>query len=155
MATANPDTAFISSEVFVNGIASLLAYINDKRLENVLVIPDDMRLFWGRFPDASVAKAFLLFPDPWPKTRHARRRFVNPDNVAQLARILKPGAEFHIASDCAFYIDWTRKVMAEFHRFTLIRAAGVPPEGWVETRYERKALSAERRPFYLTFVKNL
>ena len=94
---------------------------------------------------------FLLFPDPWPKARHAKRRFVHPAVLPLLARVLKPGAEWRVASDDPTYQDWVTQVMADQALFAPAAQAAARPEGWPATRYEAKALRAGRRPLYWSF----
>ena len=141
----------IGCEPFVNGVASLLRQIDEGGLDNIRIHPDDARPLIDSLPDAAIARCFLLFPDPWPKARHHRRRFVQPATLDALARVLADGAEFRLASDDAGLIDWML-----FHlrrhpafRWTAERAADwrTRPEDWPETRYESKALHG--RPCYL------
>jgi tRNA (guanine-N7-)-methyltransferase len=113
--------------------------------------PDDARLLLRMLPDACLDRLFLLFPDPWPKTRHAKRRFVHPDMLPLLARVLRPRGEWRVASDDPTYQAWIADVMREqtlFDASPPIR--GRPPE-WPGTRYEAKALRAGRVPHYWVF----
>ncbi|GHU02782.1 tRNA (guanine-N(7)-)-methyltransferase [Alphaproteobacteria bacterium] len=151
LAAANPSRLFVGAEVFVNGIASMLRHISERGLRNVRLIADDVRGAYPLFPDGSLARAYLLFPDPWPKTRHESRRFVNPGNLDFLARALRAGGQFIVASDCDFYIAWTRARLAERAEFRETYASSAPPEGWVPTRYERKAKAGP--PFYLIYER--
>ncbi|MEO0034369.1 MAG: tRNA ((7)-)-methyltransferase, partial [Pseudomonadota bacterium] len=98
LAAQHPDIGMIGCEVFRNGIASLLGHVERRGLANVRLFPEDVRLLLPALPDASLERAFVLFPDPWPKARHAERRFVNPDNLDQLARLLSDGGEVRVAS---------------------------------------------------------
>jgi len=156
-AEANPTVGFIGAEIYVNGIASLLGHVDRRKLANVRIFPEDVRPLLDSLPDASLGRVFLLFPDPWPKRRHAARRFVNPANLARLARVMRPGAELRIASDDPGYIAWTLEQMlhrADF-RWLARRAAdwrGRPPD-WPPTRYEQKAVREGRRPAYLRFER--
>jgi tRNA (guanine-N7-)-methyltransferase len=154
-AARHPEIGFIGAEFFLNGVASLLGHLARGGIEYVRIHPDDARPLLKALPDRSLGRAFLLFPDPWPKARHARRRFVSPDNLAELARILKPGAELRIASDDAGYIAWTLEHLTRAPEFEwLARGPSdwrTRPEDWPPTRYEEKALQAGRRPAYLRF----
>jgi len=156
-ARRHPEIGFIGAEIFVNGVASLLAHIERLRLENVRVHTDDARPLLEALPDASVGRLFLLFPDPWPKTRHAGRRFIADAALDTLARILADGAEFRFASDDAGYVRWTlRHLMArpEFH--WLARRPSdwrERPADWPPTRYEEKAVAAGRHPAFLRFER--
>jgi len=156
-AQRHPDVGFIGCEVFVNGVAALLDHIDRRGLVNVRVFDDDARLLLPALPDACLARAFLLFPDPWPKTRHAKRRFVSAGNLALLARLLADGAEFRIATDDAGYVRWVLQQMGGCPDFAW-RANGPsdwrePPADWLETRYQRKAQAAGRRPVFLCFER--
>jgi tRNA (guanine-N7-)-methyltransferase len=99
-------------------------------------------------PDASVARLFLMFPDPWPKARHAKRRFVHPALLRELARVVKPGGMWRIASDDPTYQGWVSEVLAAQSLFTVPPPATARPDGWPPTRYEAKALAAGRTPVY-------
>jgi tRNA (guanine-N7-)-methyltransferase len=156
-ARANPDAGLIGCEVFLNGIATLLAQVSSLGLRNVRVYPEDARDLLDALPDASLDRVFLLFPDPWPKRRHADRRFVQPANLDQLARLMKPGAEFRVASDDPIYIGWT---LAHLIRHPAFRWTAQGPQDWRArpadwpgTRYESKALREGRRPVFLRFIR--
>ncbi len=112
--------------------------------ENLRLWDDDARLLLRQLPDGCLDKLFLLFPDPWPKSRHAKRRFVHPDNIALAARVLRQGAEWRIASDDPTYQAWTADVLAAQTLFDVTPPALERPAGWPPTRYERKAELAGR-----------
>lgn len=154
-AEAHPDIGFIGCEPFVNGVAALLARIEAGRLANVRVLDDDARLLFGRLPDASIARVYVLFADPWPKARHAKRRFIRPETLDALARVMTDGADLRFASDDMGYVGWTLERLAGHPDFTwTARRPGDwrhPPAGWRETRYEAKAKAAGRPCVYLTF----
>jgi tRNA (guanine-N7-)-methyltransferase len=99
LARSEPASGFIGCEVFSGGIAKLLQAIDEQKLENVRLFTDDALKLLGKLPDASIDGVFLLYPDPWPKTRHHKRRFVSPTTLDVLARVLKPEASFHFATD--------------------------------------------------------
>ncbi len=152
-AAAHPEIGFIGAEIFVNGVASLLGHIDRHELPNVRILPDDVRPLLDALPAASIGRVFLLFPDPWPKRRHAARRFVNSENLDRLARVMRAGAELRIASDDPGYVAWTLEHMLrrpDFH-WLARRAADwrERPSDWPPTRYEQKALRDGRRPVYL------
>jgi tRNA (guanine-N7-)-methyltransferase len=162
---ANPGATLIACEVFENGICSLLSALVAEGQEaegplppNLRVWTDDARILLRKLPDASLDRLFLMFPDPWPKARHAKRRFVHPAMLPLLARVLKPGAEWRVASDDPTYQAWVRDVMAAQTLFTAPGSATEPaterPTGWPPTRYEAKALRAGRQPLYWTFRRN-
>jgi tRNA (guanine-N7-)-methyltransferase len=156
-ARRHPEVGLIGCEPFVNGVAALLDLLAKHALANVRIFDDDARLLLPCLPTASIQRVFLLFPDPWPKLRHAKRRFVNPANLAQLARILADGGDFLIASDDRGFVRWSLEQMIghpDFHW----RARGPadwrePPADWVETRYQRKSAAAGRPAMFLAFTR--
>lgn len=168
----NTNNAYIGAEVFKNGIANLLSLMtgikqNDEidgeinllpnRSDNVRVWDDDIRLLFPLIPDGSLDKVFLLFPDPWPKKRHAPRRFINPDNLKVLARIIKPGGILRVATDHKIYKSWTLRKMHECSDFEWTATCGNDwkhePQDWVQTKYQRKAIREGRKPVFLDFVR--
>jgi tRNA (guanine-N7-)-methyltransferase len=156
----NPELGLIACEVFANGICSLLSRLVPEGEEataappaNLLLWPDDARRLLPLLPANSLDGVFLLFPDPWPKARHARRRFVHPDIVPHVARVVRPGGEWRIASDDPVYQHWVDSVMAAQPEFRLSQAVDSRPAGWPPTRYEAKALRTERRPRYWSFIR--
>jgi tRNA (guanine-N7-)-methyltransferase len=114
---------------------------------------DDARPMISALPDGALSKLFLMFPDPWPKARHAKRRFVHPATVPEIARVLRPGGEWRIASDDPTYQAWTDEVLAAQSLFTITRTETRPP-GWPPTRYEAKAIAAGRQPLYWSALRN-
>lgn len=153
----NPGVGLLGCEPFINGVASLLRRIGDHALSNIRVHDDDARDLLDRLPDACLERIFLLYPDPWPKLRHHKRRFVSPDNLDRLARVLADGGEFRFASDIPDYVRWTLERVHRHggFRWTARRPRDwrVRPGDWPQTRYERKALDAGRVPAYLTFER--
>lgn len=152
-AQAHPDVSLIGCEPYLNGVAGLLTHIQENGIDNVRVYGDDARHVIWKLPDASVDRLFLLHPDPWPKTRHARRRFVNQHNLDDLARIMKDGAEFRVGTDHPIYREWTALQMAQRADFEWLAEGPedwlTRPDDWPETRYEAKAL--EGRATYFRF----
>jgi tRNA (guanine-N7-)-methyltransferase len=155
-AAAHPDLLIIGAEPFQNGVASALRHIDEQGLANVRLHDGDARELIARLPDASVARVFILFPDPWPKTRHHKRRLVDATTVAELARVLAPGGTLRFASDWADYVDWAlaRIGANPAFRWTAERAADWrrPPADHVTTRYEEKRLG-DCAPVFLDFVR--
>jgi tRNA (guanine-N7-)-methyltransferase len=153
-ARQHPGAGIIGCEPFVNGVAMLLARIRDAGVRNLAVHPGDARDLFDVLPQGSVSKAFLLYPDPWPKKKHHRRRFVTPEHLAPLARVLKRGAEFRVATDIP---DYVRQTLEEVPAAGFHWAAEGPDDwrhpwdDWISTRYEQKAFREGRRPHYLTF----
>jgi tRNA (guanine-N7-)-methyltransferase len=156
-AAAAPDVTLIGCEVYRNGIAALLSQVERRGLGNIRIWPDDARLLIDRLPDASLARVFLLFPDPWPKARHAERRFVGPANLASLARVMQPGAELRVATDDPTYLRWVLDHLPVHPAFRWqVRGPAdwrTRPADWPPTRYEEKALREGRRPAYLRFSR--
>lgn len=156
----HPEATLIACEVFENGICSLLSALVPEGGEDDAPLPpnlhlwtDDARILLRKLPDACLDRLFLMFPDPWPKARHAKRRFVHPGMLPLLARVLKPGAEWRVASDDPTYQDWVREVMAAQTLFAAPAPATERPDGWPPTRYEAKALRAGRQPLYWSFQR--
>ncbi len=155
-AQENPDVGIIGCEPFLNGVAMALGKIRKAGLENIRIHPGDVRNLFDVLPQASVARAFLLYPDPWPKKRHHRRRFVTPEHLEPLAQVLKPGAIFRVATDIP---DYVRQTLEEVPRAGFDWLAEGPEDwrqpwsDWISTRYEQKALREGRVPHYLTFRK--
>jgi tRNA (guanine-N7-)-methyltransferase len=150
MASRYPDVGIIGCEPFINGVAMLLGKIRDAGVTNLSVHPGDARDLMDVLPEASIAKAFLNYPDPWPKTRHHRRRFVTPEHLQPLAKAMKSGAEFRVATDIP---DYVRQTLHEVPKagFELISEGETPWQDWLSTRYEQKALREGRVPHYVTF----
>ena len=153
MARTYPDVALIGAEPFVNGIAMLLGKIRQEDVTNLRLHPGDVRDLFEVLPPGSVSKVFLNYPDPWPKARHHRRRFVTPDYLNALARICAAGAEFRVATDIPDYVRQTREEVPKAG-FTVLKDSAAPWIDWVSTRYELKALREGRAPHYLTFRRD-
>ena len=156
-AQENPRSGFIGCEPFVNGMAKALVAIDDERLVNIRLHHGDAVDLLDWLPDGSVGRVDLLYPDPWPKRRHWKRRFVNEANIARLARVLRKGGEFRFASDWPSYAEWTlaRLIRGPDFTWTAERAGDwrKPWPDFVQTRYETKAIREGRTPCYLRFVR--
>lgn len=150
MAARHPEVGIIGCEPFINGVAMLLGKIRRAGVANLAVHPGDARDLMEVLPEASVAKTFLNYPDPWPKRRHHRRRFVTEEHLVPLARVMRSGAEFRVATDIPDYVRQTR-IEVPKAGFALVAEGDVPWEDWFSTRYEQKALREGRVPHYLTF----
>ena len=150
MAARYPDIGIIGCEPYINGVAMLLGKIRAAGVSNLAVHPGDVRDLFDVLPEGSIAKAFLNYPDPWPKKRHHRRRFVTQDHLVPLARVLAPGAEFRVATDIE---DYVRQTLEEVPMagFELVSSSDVAWDDWISTRYEQKALREGRPPHYVTF----
>lgn len=151
----HPRTGFLGAEVFQNGVARLLAHAAARGLENLRVFPEDARPLLEALPPGSIGRVFLLFPDPWPKQRHAKRRFVGRANLDRLARVMQPGAELRMASDDPGQIRWMLEQTLAHPAFEWLAAGPGDwrrrPADWPATRYEEKALAEGRRAAYFRF----
>jgi tRNA (guanine-N7-)-methyltransferase len=156
-ACQNPDRGYIGCEPFINGMAKMLGAVEREGLANVRLWDEDATALLPRIEPASLDEIYLLYPDPWPKRRQRKRRFVSPATVEGFARLLKPGGRFRFASDIDDYVGWTlaRVGPSPAFRWTAARADDwrLPYPGWPGTRYEAKALREGRRPSYLTFER--
>jgi tRNA (guanine-N7-)-methyltransferase len=156
-AKEQPRTGFLGVEPFVNGMAKALAAIHSGGLRNVRLHFDDATSLIGWLPDASLARIDLIHPDPWPKRRHWKRRFVQDEMVARLARILRSGGEFRFVTDIADYAAWTlqRLLRSKDFEWTARRADDwrEPWSGFTHTRYHAKAARAERASCFLIFCR--
>lgn len=153
----NPQVGVIGAEPFINGVAGLLALVDEDKLENVRILADDARPLIDALPDSSIGRAFVLFADPWPKTRHHGRRFIGPENLARLSRVLRDGAELRIASDDMGLLRWMLEHTLKHPDFEWTARGPSDwrgrPTDWPPTRYEEKAIEAGRKPVFLRFVR--
>jgi tRNA (guanine-N7-)-methyltransferase len=157
----DPGLGLIACEVFDNGLCSLLSrLVGEDEDEATTPLPgnlrlwdDDARILLRALPPACLDVLFLMFPDPWPKSRHAKRRFVHPAQIPLAARVLKPGATWRVASDDPTYQTWVTEVMGAQDMFHGAEPAVTRPAGWPPTRYEAKALRAGRKPLYWCFTR--
>ena len=150
----HPGIGIIGCEPFMKGIASLLSRIQDSGLSNVRVHDDDARFVLDWLPNASIGRTFVLFPDPWPKKRHRKRRLLSAEVLGTLARIMRPGAEFRFATDIPDYEDMVGDALALRRDFAakpgLLAAR---PADWPATRYEEKAIAAGRSCRFYCFER--
>jgi tRNA (guanine-N7-)-methyltransferase len=155
-AARNPDVLLLGAEPFVNGVASAVRHLYDRGLKNVRVHQGDARELVAGLPDACLDRVFILFPDPWPKARHHKRRLIQPEVLDELARVLRPGGGLRFATDWRDYAAWTLERMLKCPAFgwTAERAADwrTPPADHVTTRYEQKRLG-DTTPIFLEFVR--
>ncbi|MEI6558557.1 MAG: tRNA (guanine(46)-N(7))-methyltransferase TrmB [Rhodospirillaceae bacterium] len=157
-AAAHPAVGIIGCEPFVNGVAGLLGHIErDTLTDRVRILADDARFLLDALPEASIGRAFVLFADPWPKTRHRERRFIGPANLERLARVLKDGAELRLASDDPGLVTWMLDHTWHHPAFDWTARSAEDwrqrPEDWPPTRYEQKAILAGRSPVFLRFIR--
>ncbi len=153
MAATYPAIGIIGCEPYVNGVAMLLGKIRRAGVSNLAVHPGDARDLFDVLPEASVARAFLNYPDPWPKARHHRRRFVTQEHLLPLARVMRPGAHLRVATDIPDYVRQTLEEVPQAGFALLDGDIHSAWPDWISTRYEIKALREGRVPHYLTFAR--
>lgn len=155
-AARQPNTGYFGVEPFINGVAKALTQIDEAGLENVRLMEGDARDVMARMPDACVDQIFLLFPDPWPKVRHAKRRFVQDETVAEFARLIKPGGKLRVATDVKAYADHSLWILRQNPAFVWqVKAAQdwrTPPRDHLTTRYEAKNLG-DCAPVFFDFLR--
>ncbi|HVY84392.1 MAG TPA: tRNA (guanosine(46)-N7)-methyltransferase TrmB [Caulobacterales bacterium] len=155
-AAAHPDLHFIGVEPFLNGVASCLRHIEESGVQNVRLHMGDARDLLARLPDASLDRVVILFPDPWPKTRHWKRRLIQRDFISELARVLKPDGRVRFATDWKHYAAWTLELFLQDRRFvwTAERADDwrLPWSDHIATRYQEKRLG-DCAPIFLEFAR--
>ncbi|MES2983664.1 MAG: tRNA (guanosine(46)-N7)-methyltransferase TrmB [Pseudomonadota bacterium] len=156
-ATHHPETLFIGCEPFINGVAKCLAGIESGGLKNIRLFTNDARQLLEALPAQCLDSAFILFPDPWPKLRHNKRRLINPDTLAMLARVQKPGGRLLIATDHVDYSVWIleRLLVSPHYEWTATAQADwqTPPQDWTETKYQRKTSEQGRPPLFFECVR--
>ncbi len=157
-AEAHTQIGLIGAEPYVAGMAKLLSKIADNDLCNIRLYTEDVRDVIAAAPDASFGRIFILFPDPWPKTRHHKRRFIQMAMLDELARVMKRGAELRFATDDAGYLDWALERFCAHSAFRWMAEWpadwSIRPPDWPETRYEAKAKKAGRKCSYLRFARD-
>jgi len=156
-ATLDPDIGFIGCEPFINGMARAAKGIESGKIENIRLYDEDATELLDWLPAQSLQRIDLLYPDPWPKKRHWKRRFLNADNVNRFHRVLAKGGEFRFASDIESYVNWGLRHMLDHGGFawTANKSADwhEPWAEWLSTRYEQKAIREGRTPCYMIFEK--
>ena len=156
-AARHPEIGFIASEVFENGVAKLLGEIDRRRLGNVRLFADDARLLIEALTPTSIGRTFILFPDPWPKQRHQKRRLVAAATLDRLAEIMPPGAELRLATDDPGYLVWMLEYATAHPGFVWLARRPADwrerPADWPPTRYEAKARAAGRTPVFLRLAR--
>jgi tRNA (guanine-N7-)-methyltransferase len=154
-ARANPNVRLIGCEPFVNGVAKALTRIEEHQISNISIFDDDVSKILDELPSACLSRIFILYPDPWPKLRHRKRRLISEQFLYRLARIMKRDAELRFATDIDDYAAWTLSRIEASSHFVWEQMSPLewttPWEGWISTRYEKKALREGRSPVYLTF----
>lgn len=155
VAALYPRVGMIGCETYVNGIGDLLKQVDERKLENIRIFTEDARLLVDALPAASIDRVFIHYPDPWPKTRHHKRRIISAELLDALARVMRHGALLRLATDHADYCTWMleRLLARTDFSWTATRCGDWlnPPTDWIPTKYEQKALAG--RPSYLEFVR--
>ena len=158
-AAEHPDIGFIGCEPFINGVAKALAGIDGQNLRNIRLLDGDAGLLIDQLPEQSLDRIYLIYPDPWPKRRQRKRRFISDEMLKRLARVLKPGAELRFATDIDDYAGWALARVLRSCDFDWSPKAAQdwlqPWAGWQSTRYEEKALREGRPSAYFSFVRHL
>jgi tRNA (guanine-N7-)-methyltransferase len=158
-ASMRPDTGFIGCEPFLNGVVSALGHVRDEGLDNIRFYMGDALDVLSRLPDASLDRVYLLHPDPWPKARHAKRRFMNAGPIDLVAAKLKPGGEFRFGTDHPVYVAHAMMIMNARRDFdwqgSTVQDFLTRPADWPETRYERKARAQGHEVWYFRYLKSL
>ena len=156
-ARENPDVTLLGAEPFLNGVAKALAAIEAEGITNIRLHDGDAREVLSRLPDGALSRLFVLYPDPWPKARHRKRRLIQEDTIEEFARLLPSGAEWRFVSDITDYVDWVLTRVARSPHFRWEPAAAHdfldPPPDWTVTHFERKAIREGRIPHYFTFTR--
>lgn len=155
LARSHPNTAIIGAEPFLNGVARAVTGIHEEKLDNLFLHHGDARDVMDSLTDGLLDRLYILFPDPWPKTRHNKRRIINEEFLDDVCRVLKPGGSLFFASDIIHYVDWTVTRLMKNGRFDFQMngpsAWRTPYSAWPGTRYEAKAVKAGRPCHYLEF----
>lgn len=155
-AKLHPDISIIGCEPYLNGIGDLLKKIDADKLKNIRIYPDDARVLMERLPDSCLDKVFILYPDPWPKARHNKRRLISPEFLDELARVMKPDAVLQLATDHVDYATWMLERLLTHKQFIWNAETCVdwlkPPSDWIPTRYEKKRLAGVTT--YLSFKRH-
>lgn len=156
-AKQNPNIGFIACEPFLNGVASLLKRVSTDRLRNIRIFTDDALPLIRRFTEGKINRLFILFPDPWPKSRHKKRRIITTSNVTSFANIMADNGELRFSTDHLEYAKWTLLTMLkhEWFYWTAEKSSDWQnrPEDWPLTRYEYKAFKDNKKPIFLQFKR--
>lgn len=154
-AALHPDTGFIGAEPFINGVAALCRALISSALKNVRIYPNNVFDLVSKMAPNSLQRIYILFPDPWPKKRHSARRLIAKASLQDFYRVLKPGGEIIIATDHADYFEWITETVLGQGQLQWVNQAqpDIQPQQWVQTRYQEKAIAAERPSKFITLLK--
>ena len=153
-AILNEDTKIIACETYINGILSLIRKIKENNLKNIKIYTEDARILLEKFPNNSIDKIFLLFPDPWPKKKQNKRRIINEEFVNLIKNKLKKNGILFFSSDILDYVNWTIEYMKNnlYFNFDNLEDCLNEPEWWIKTRYQEKAIKEGRKSYFLEFI---
>lgn len=156
-AAHHPETLFIGAEPFINGVAKCLVGIEAQKLSNIRLFTEDVRKLLLALPEHCLERVFILFPDPWPKARHHKRRLINQETLDMLARVHQPGGRLLIATDHEDYSVWIFEQLQRtpHYRWTAQSADDfrLPPADWTQTKYQRKTTAAGRAPVFIECIR--
>lgn len=156
-AMKNPDHGFIGCEPFINGVVGALGHVRDNGLSNIRLHMGDALDVLERLPDNSLSRVYLLHPDPWPKVRHAKRRFMNPGPLDMISKKLRSGGEFRVGTDHPIYCRWTMMQMGKREDFKWLAESAADfqsrPDDWPQTRYEAKARRLGHEVWYFRYIR--
>lgn len=147
----HPDIQFIGCEPFLNGVARLVKYVHEAKLSNVKIFHGDARLLLEKLPDDALEKVFILFPDPWPKAKHHKKRIINNRMLSLLCKKIKQGASLEVATDHVEYAEWIEQHLLEFDGLKMEQISVEPPHDWVRTNYQAKAEKQGRGAKFFNF----
>ena len=154
-AERNPDIGLIGCEVFENGIVTMLGHVTRTGSTNIRVVTEDARQVLDILPERSLDQVFILFPDPWRKVRHHKRRLVSTETLDRLAELMTDGAELRLGTDHVDYLRWMLARTTQHPAFEWLARGPADwrerPEDWPQTRYEAKAITQGRKPAFLRF----
>jgi len=155
LAQRYPEVNFIGCEPFINGVATLLKQIEDSKVENIRILHGDARLLTQKLPDSIIDRLFILFPDPWPKSKHHKKRIISAESLPEFARILKNRARLDVATDHVNYSEWIAEHLQSSKSFAPNEEIGVAaqPGDWIPTRYQRKAEKEGRGARFFNYIK--
>ncbi len=146
-------TLYIGFEPYLNGVANAIKLSKESGANNIMLWPDDMDLVFDKLPDGLLSEIYVLFPDPWPKLRHHKRRIINSERLKLFAQKLTAGGELYFASDIAHYFDSAQEIIKETALFEEVHNSSRPFEGYIQTKYHQKAIEEDRLPQFLCFSK--
>lgn len=153
----NPKTGIFCCEPYINGVANLISSLKEKYYNRIRIMMDDAELLLDTLPEKSISKIFILFPDPWNKKKHFKRRFINEKTISKMSKVMKDDGEIRISTDSSSYVAWILHHFLNSNEFVWEAKSKkdflCKPLDWVQTRYEKKAISSGKIPIFLIFKK--